>query len=78
MTVCNMDIEGGARAGLIAPDETTFEYCKGRPNAPTGDTWEAALSYWKTLYSDDEAHFDKVLTLKGEDIAPVVTCGTSP
>ena len=78
MTVCNMAIEGGARAGLIAPDETTFEYCKGLPNSPTGDTCEAALSYWKTLYSDDEAHFDKVLTLKGEDIAPVVTWGTSP
>ena len=78
MTVCNMAIEGGARAGLIAPDETTFEYCKGRPNAPTCETWEAALAYWKTLYSDDNAHFDKVLTLKGEDIAPVVTWGTSP
>ena len=78
MTVCNMAIEGGARAGLIAPDETTFEYCKGRPNAPSGETWEAALAYWKTLYTDDDAHFDKVLTLKGEDIAPVVTWGTSP
>ena len=79
MTVCNMAIEGGARAGLIAPDETTFEYCKGRPNAPSGDTVGGrAGNYWKTLYTDDDARFDKVLTLKGEDIAPVVTWGTSP
>ncbi|HHI71086.1 MAG TPA: 3-isopropylmalate dehydratase large subunit, partial [Rhodobacteraceae bacterium] len=78
MTVCNMAIEGGARAGLIAPDETTFEYVKGRPHAPKGAEWEMALEWWKTLYSDDDAHFDKVLVLKGEDIAPVVTWGTSP
>jgi 3-isopropylmalate/(R)-2-methylmalate dehydratase large subunit len=78
MTVCNMAIEGGARAGLIAPDEKTFEYCKGRPHAPKGAQWEAALAWWKTLYSDDDAHWDKVITLKGEDIAPVVTWGTSP
>ncbi|MBK0326305.1 3-isopropylmalate dehydratase large subunit [Rhodobacteraceae bacterium F11138] len=78
MTVCNMAIEGGARAGLIAPDETTFEYCKGRPHAPKGAQWEAALAWWKTLYSDDDAHWDKVVTIKGEDIAPVVTWGTSP
>ena len=78
MTVCNMAIEGGARAGMIAPDETTFKYCNGRPNAPSGKTWDAALDYWKTLFSDDEAHFDKVITMKGEDIAPVVTWGTSP
>jgi 3-isopropylmalate/(R)-2-methylmalate dehydratase large subunit len=78
MTVCNMAIEGGARAGLIAPDETTFEYCKGRPHAPKGAQWEAALDWWKTLYSDPDAHWDKVVTLKGEDIAPVVTWGTSP
>ncbi len=78
MTVCNMAIEGGARAGLIAPDETTFEYVKGRPHAPKGAQWEAALNWWKTLYSDDEAHFDKTITLRGEDIAPVVTWGTSP
>jgi len=78
MTVCNMAIEGGARAGLIAPDEKTFEYCKGRPHAPKGAQWEAAMDWWKTLYSDDDAHFDKVVTLKGEDIAPVVTWGTSP
>ena len=78
MTVCNMAIEGGARAGLIAPDETTYEYVKGRPHAPKGAEWEMALEWWKTLYSDDDAHFDKVLVLKGEDIAPVVTWGTSP
>ena len=78
MTVCNMAIEGGARAGLIAPDEKTFEYCNGRPHAPKGAQWEAAMDWWKTLYSDDDAHFDKVVTLKGEDIAPVVTWGTSP
>ena len=78
MTVCNMAIEGGARAGIIAPDETTFAYVKGRPHAPKGAQWEAALAWWKTLYSDDGAHFDKVITIKGEDIAPVVTWGTSP
>ena len=78
MTVCNMAIEGGARAGLIAPDEKTFEYCKGRPHAPKGAAWETAELYWKTLFSDEDAVFDKVLTIKGEDIAPVVTWGTSP
>jgi len=78
MTVCNMAIEGGARAGLIAPDEKTYEYCMGRPHAPKGAQWEAAVAYWKTLYTDEGAHFDKVITLKGEDIAPSVTWGTSP
>ena len=78
MTVCNMAIEGGARAGLIAPDEKTFEYCKGKPHSPKGASWENALAYWKTLYSDDNAVFDKVVTIKGEDIAPLVTWGTSP
>jgi len=78
MTVCNMAIEGGARAGLIAPDEKTFAYVQGRPHAPKGAQWEAALAWWKTLYSDDNAHWDKVVTLRGEDIAPVVTWGTSP
>ena len=78
MTVCNMAIEGGARAGLIAPDETTFEYVKGRPHAPKGAQWEAALAWWKTLYTDEGAHWDKVITLKGEEIEPVVTWGTSP
>lgn len=78
MTVCNMAIEGGARAGLIAPDEKTFAYVKGRPHAPTGEKWDAALAYWKTLFTDEGAHFDKVVTIRGEDIAPVVTWGTSP
>ncbi|MCV6587392.1 MAG: 3-isopropylmalate dehydratase large subunit [Marinibacterium sp.] len=78
MTVCNMAIEGGARAGLIAPDETTFDYVMGRPHAPKGAQWEAALAWWKTLFSDEDAHWDKVITLRGEDIAPVVTWGTSP
>ncbi|MDH3264964.1 MAG: 3-isopropylmalate dehydratase large subunit [Paracoccaceae bacterium] len=78
MTVCNMAIEGGARAGLIAPDEKTFEYVMGRPHAPKGAQWEAALAWWKTLKSDDDAQWDKVITLNGEDIAPVVTWGTSP
>ncbi|WP_435140488.1 3-isopropylmalate dehydratase large subunit [Pseudopelagicola sp. nBUS_19] len=78
MTVCNMAIEGGARAGLIAPDEKTYEYCNGRPHAPKGAAWEQAISYWKTLFTDEDAHFDKVVTLRGEDIQPVVTWGTSP
>ena len=78
MTVCNMAIEGGARAGLIAPDEKTFEYCKGRPHAPKGAAWEQALEYWKSLFTDEGAHFDKVIEIDGEDIAPVVTWGTSP
>ena len=78
MTVCNMAIEGGARAGLIAPDEKTFEYCKGRPHAPKGAAWEQAVEYWKSLFTDDGAHFDNVIEIDGEDIAPVVTWGTSP
>ncbi|MEL7460295.1 MAG: 3-isopropylmalate dehydratase large subunit [Pseudomonadota bacterium] len=78
MTVCNMAIEGGARAGLIAPDEKTFDYVKGRPQAPSGADWNAAMEYWQTLYSDDDAHWDAVVTIAGEDIAPVVTWGTSP
>ncbi|MGY9011723.1 MAG: 3-isopropylmalate dehydratase large subunit [Rhodobacterales bacterium] len=78
MTVCNMAIEGGARAGLIAPDEKTYAYCKGRPHAPKGADWDAALIYWNTLFTDEAAHFEKVVTIKGEDIAPVVTWGTSP
>src|SRR6056297_2923654 len=78
MTVCNMAIEGGARAGLIAPDEKTFEYIKGRPHAPKGAQWDAAMAWWRTLRSDPDAHWDKVVTIRGEDIAPVVTWGTSP
>ena len=78
MTVCNMTIEGGARAGLIAPDQTTFDYLKGRPMAPAGDAWNQAVDYWRSLKTDEGAHFDKVITLKAEDIAPQVTWGTSP
>ncbi len=78
MTLCNMAIEGGARAGLVAPDETTFAYLKGRPKAPTGADWDAAVEYWKTLKSDEGAHFDKVITLDASTIQPVVTWGTSP
>ncbi|MFY0692857.1 MAG: 3-isopropylmalate dehydratase large subunit [Paracoccaceae bacterium] len=78
MTVCNMAIEGGARAGLIAPDEKTFEYIKGRPHAPEGAELEAALAWWKTLQSDEGAHYDKVIEIDAADIAPVVTWGTSP
>ncbi len=78
MTVCNMTIEGGARAGLIAPDETTFNYLKGRPRAPKGANWEAAFAYWRTLKSDPGAHFDSEIHLNAGDIAPMVTWGTSP
>ena len=78
MTVCNMAIEGGARAGLIAPDQTTFDYVRGRPRAPQGEELDRAIAWWQTLYSDDDAHWDKVVTLQGKDIAPVVTWGTSP
>ncbi len=78
MTVCNMTIEGGARAGLIAPDEKTFAYLKGRPYAPKGAQWEAAVSYWKTLPSDEGAFYDKEVVLDAADIPPMVTWGTSP
>ena len=78
MTVCNMAIEGGARAGLIAPDQKTFDYVMGRPKAPKGAAFEAAVAYWKTLYTDEGAHFDKEVILHADDIAPVVTWGTSP
>ena len=78
MTVCNMAIEGGARAGLVAPDDKTFDYVRGRSHAPKGAAWEAALAHWKTLGTDPGAEFDKEIVLKGEEIAPVVTWGTSP
>jgi 3-isopropylmalate/(R)-2-methylmalate dehydratase large subunit len=78
MTVCNMTIEAGARAGMIAPDETTFEYLKGRPMAPKGAGWEAAVNYWRTLPSDPDAVYDKEVTLLAADIVPQVTWGTSP
>lgn len=78
MTICNMSIEMGARGGLIAPDETTFEYVKGRKFAPQGEEWDKALAYWKTLYSDADAKFDAVLTYDAADIAPMITYGTNP
>jgi 3-isopropylmalate/(R)-2-methylmalate dehydratase large subunit len=78
MTVCNMSIEAGAKAGLIAPDETTFEYLKGREYAPSGSTWDDALAYWKTLYTEEGAQFDSVVELNAADIAPQVTWGTNP
>jgi 3-isopropylmalate/(R)-2-methylmalate dehydratase large subunit len=78
MTICNMSIEGGARAGLIAPDETTFNYIKGRPRAPKGEEWEKAVSYWRTLYTDEGAKFDKEVFLDAAEIPPLVTWGTTP
>lgn len=78
LTVSNMSIEGGARAGLIAPDEKTFAYLKGRPMAPKGADWDAALAYWKTLPTDEGATFDKSVTINAADVSPTVTWGTSP
>ena len=78
MTVCNMSIEAGARAGLIAPDETTFAYLKGRPRAPKGAAWDKAVAYWRTLQSDADAKYDRDITLDAAAIAPTVTWGTSP
>ncbi|MEM7531409.1 MAG: 3-isopropylmalate dehydratase large subunit [Chloroflexota bacterium] len=78
MTVCNMSIEGGARAGLIAPDEKTFEYINGRPYAPKGEDWDKAVAYWKTLYTDEDATFDREMTLDANALEPMVTYGTNP
>ncbi|MDX9800435.1 MAG: 3-isopropylmalate dehydratase large subunit [Spirochaetia bacterium] len=78
MTICNMSIEAGARAGMIAPDETTFAYMKGRRFAPKGEDWERAVKYWKTLPGDQGARFDRVVNIKAADIKPQVTWGTSP
>ena len=78
MTVCNMSIEAGARAGLIAPDQKTFDYLKGRPMAPKGGAWEQAEAYWRSLPSDEGARYDKEVMLKAEEIIPQVTWGTSP
>ncbi|MEO0497718.1 MAG: 3-isopropylmalate dehydratase large subunit [Pseudomonadota bacterium] len=78
MTVCNMTIEGGARAGLIAPDQKTFDYIEGRPRAPQGKAWDMALAYWKTLHTDEGAHFDKSITLDGANLPPIVSWGSSP
>ena len=78
MTICNMAIEGGARAGMIAPDEKTFAYLQGRPMAPQGEMWDKAVSYWRSLPSDDGARYDTEITLPASEIAPTVTWGTSP
>lgn len=78
MTICNMSIEAGARAGMIAPDQTTFDYIKGRPHAPEGADWDAAVEYWSTLKTDDDAVFDAVVELEAKDIEPFVTWGTNP
>jgi 3-isopropylmalate/(R)-2-methylmalate dehydratase large subunit len=78
MTICNMSIEGGARAGLIAPDETTFAYVKDKPRAPKGKAWDMAMDYWQTLKSDEGAHFDKVVVLDAAKLPPIVTWGSSP
>jgi 3-isopropylmalate/(R)-2-methylmalate dehydratase large subunit len=78
MTLCNLTIEAGARAGLIAPDETTFDYLRGRPATPKGAAWEIALPYWKSFFSDPDAHFDREIAIDAAQIAPLVTWGTSP
>ena len=78
MTICNMTIEAGARAGLIQPDEKIFEYLKGKPMSPKKDNWDKALEYWGSLKTDPEANFDKEISLEGEEIKPMVTWGTSP
>ena len=78
MTICNMTIEGGARAGLIQPDQKIFDYLKGRPMSPKNENWDKALEYWKTLKTDDDAKFDKEINLTADDIVPMVTWGTSP
>ncbi|MGH7248235.1 MAG: 3-isopropylmalate dehydratase large subunit, partial [Pseudomonadota bacterium] len=78
MTVCNMSIEAGARAGFIAPDEKAYEYLKGRPKAPKGQAWDAAVRYWATLHSDDGAHFDREVRLDAGKLPPLVTWGTNP
>ncbi|MEM7114494.1 MAG: 3-isopropylmalate dehydratase large subunit [Chloroflexota bacterium] len=78
MTICNMSIEGGARAGLVAPDDTTINYIAGRPLAPQGEAWDKAVAYWRTLPSDEGAAFDKEITLDASDLGPMITYGTNP
>lgn len=78
MTICNMSIEAGARAGMVAPDETTFAYVKGRPHAPRGADWDAAVAYWRTLHTDDGAEFDRVVRIDADRLEPFVTWGTNP
>ncbi|MCT1998955.1 3-isopropylmalate dehydratase large subunit [Brachybacterium muris] len=78
MTICNMSIEAGARAGMIAPDQTTFDYVQGRPHAPVGEAWDEAVEYWSTLRSDDDAVFDTEVTIDADQLEPFVTWGTNP
>lgn len=78
MTICNMSIEGGARAGMIAPDDTTFEYLYGRPHAPTGADWDTAIAHWRTLVSDPDAVFDRRVDIDAASLQPMVTFGTNP
>ncbi|MET1037367.1 MAG: aconitase family protein, partial [Aeromicrobium sp.] len=78
MTICNMSIEWGAKAGLIAPDQTTYDYLEGRPSAPTGADWDAAVAHWDSLVTDADAEFDKVITIDASTITPFVTWGTNP
>lgn len=78
MTICNMSIEWGARAGMIAPDETTFAYLKGRPHAPRDEEWDEAVAYWRTLRTDDDAVFDREVTIDATTLTPFVTWGTNP
>ncbi|MBM6621163.1 3-isopropylmalate dehydratase large subunit [Micrococcaceae bacterium RIT802] len=78
MTICNMSIEAGARAGMVAPDQTTFDYLEGRPHAPQGEDWDAAVEYWKTLRTDDDAVFDAEVTIDADELEPFVTWGTNP
>ena len=78
MTICNMSIEAGARAGMMAPDETTFAYLKGRPHAPSGAEWDAAVEHWRTLRTDDDAVFDKEVEIDASALSPFVTWGTNP
>ena len=78
MTICNMSVEGGAKAGFIAPDEKVYEYLKDKPKAPKGDAWDQAMRYWETLHSDDGAHFDREIRLDAAKLPPLVTWGTSP
>src|ERR1700704_1699270 len=78
MTICNMSIEWGAKAGMVAPDETTFKYLEGKPNAPKGAAWEAALDYWRSLSSDTDAVFDNEISVDASRLEPHVTWGTNP
>ncbi|MGP5194575.1 3-isopropylmalate dehydratase large subunit [Arthrobacter rhombi] len=78
MTICNMSIEAGARAGMVAPDQITFDYLEGRPHAPQGDDWDAAVDYWRTLRTDDDARFDAEVNVNADDLEPFVTWGTNP